>query len=268
MVSAESSRESGNLVETAAVAVWADRHAASMLGATVLAAATASALPIAVVGAASCAALFLWGGAALTRRAPVGGAPGGPSGGPPGRFSGGASAGSPGGPIRGYANLLTATRLALVLGIASFLTHAPAALIVGLLSANVLLDAVDGRVARRRGEVTVLGTVFDREADALFVLVAYAYFFLVLDYATWVLLPGVLPYAYRLGIRLVPGLREGEAKQPIAAVLAGCNYLVLLAAIAASDPVRRQLVMLSVLLVLSSFLISLARLLRREGFLS
>ena len=84
-------------------------------------------------------------------------------------------------PYGGYANWLTALRLYLVLVAAASIGTVTHAGCVAVLAANVALDVVDGYVARRTGEATTLGTVFDRETDGVFVLVAYSYLFLSAD---------------------------------------------------------------------------------------
>src|SRR5690606_23877507 len=97
---------------------------------------------------------------------------------------------------------------------------------------NVAVDAIDGRVARARGEATRFGAVLDREADAFFVLVAYVYLHWVSAVGAWVLFLGVLPYVYRL---LVVATALGVApdrKERMAAALAGTNFALLLAAVA------------------------------------
>ena len=99
----------------------------------------------------------------------------------------------------GPANSVTATRSMLVgvvtaLTVTSFTQPVPAALVVGLTVPALLLDAVDGWVARRTGSASPLGARFDMEVDAFLLLVLGAF-----DARTlggWVLAIGLMRYAY------------------------------------------------------------------------
>jgi phosphatidylglycerophosphate synthase len=69
----------------------------------------------------------------------------------------------------------------------------------------LLLDAVDGWVARRTGSITELGARFDMEVDAFLLLVLSAYVAPVLG--PWVLAIGLMRYAFVAAGWLVPRLR-------------------------------------------------------------
>ncbi len=75
------------------------------------------------------------------------------------------------------------------------------ALTIGIL----LLDGLDGWVARRRAETSLFGAHFDMETDALFVLVVTLRLWLVTGYGPWVLASGLLRYGYVLSLWLAPG---------------------------------------------------------------
>ena len=105
----------------------------------------------------------------------------------------------------GLPNALTALRVLLVGALASpvgvLSIHGGALLALAIL----LLDGVDGAVARARGEASAFGAYFDMETDALFVLIATLRLHLLEGYGAWVLTAGVLRYAYVLAVRLLPG---------------------------------------------------------------
>lgn len=225
---------------TAPIDAWLNVHAATMLVATMISATLNTAVPIAVAGAFSFAFFGYRHRHSLAELRPYG----------------------------GYANLVTACRLVLVLGAALLLMSTPKAWLLLLFFLNVVMDVVDGRLARSSGQATRFGAVFDREADALFVLVAYVYFFLQHAVAAWILIPGLLPYLYRLA---TPGARsssEGERKARHAAALAGTNYVVLLVAIAAAAGPQLPLLIFSAGIVSLSFLVSFWNLYRDEHSLS
>jgi phosphatidylglycerophosphate synthase len=113
-------------------------------------------------------------------------------------------------PHLGPANAVTATR-SMVVGIVTALTATaftqpvPAWLVVALTVPALLLDAVDGQVARRSGGATALGARFDMEVDAFLLLVLGAFVAPTLGW--WVLAIGLMRYAYVAAGWMLPWLR-------------------------------------------------------------
>lgn len=161
----------------------------------------------------------------------------------------------------GLANALTAARLGAVLLAAAASTFVPASWVLAAFVFNVAADAVDGRVARARGAATRFGAVFDRETDALFVLVAYLHLHLAQDWGAWLLLPGLMPYAYRLTVTMSPAALAPDRKERFAGALAGLNFVLLLGAVAAPR-YAAPMVVLSVAVVCVSFVRSFVGLYR------
>jgi phosphatidylglycerophosphate synthase len=159
-------------------------------------------------------------------------------------------------PYAGYANYVTLLRLTLILGVAVAMGGISRSFVLLAFAANVVLDGLDGYVARRNRQASDFGAAFDREVDAVFVLVAYLYFFLVHGAAAWILLPGILPYAYRLVVWRFGAAFSAEKKLRVAAYLAGLNYVLLLAAVAASTDMQLYVLIASTFVVASSFSIS------------
>jgi phosphatidylglycerophosphate synthase len=96
----------------------------------------------------------------------------------------------------GPADWVTLLRAALV-GCVTALTIAPqvaVAPLVAIATAALLLDAVDGLVARRTGTTSDLGARFDMEVDAFLLLVLSAY--VARSLGVWVLAIGTMRYAY------------------------------------------------------------------------
>jgi phosphatidylglycerophosphate synthase len=112
----------------------------------------------------------------------------------------------------GPANRVTLVRLGLTLAVAGLVAWSltrsdattPTGLITGLSLVVLLLDGVDGRVARRTGSVTAFGARFDMETDALLILVLSV--LLVAPLGWWVLLSGLARYLLWLAQRLWPWL--------------------------------------------------------------
>ena len=105
----------------------------------------------------------------------------------------------------GLANATTSLRLALALGLtlplAALTPSAAAGITIGIL----LLDLLDGFLARARGDASEFGAHFDMETDAILVLVVTLRLWLVAGYPAWVLIAGLLRYVFVLALWLFPG---------------------------------------------------------------
>jgi phosphatidylglycerophosphate synthase len=76
-------------------------------------------------------------------------------------------------------------------------THAPVAwLVVAIALVGLILDGVDGRLARRRGEVSAFGARFDMETDALLILAMTALAWQFGKAGPWIVLAGALRYVF------------------------------------------------------------------------
>jgi phosphatidylglycerophosphate synthase len=111
----------------------------------------------------------------------------------------------------GAANVITSARSTLVgiiTGIvsASFVEPVPAALVVALVIPTLLLDAVDGWVARRTNSASELGGRFDMEVDAFLLLALSAY--VSKELGIWVLAIGLMRYAFVAAGYCLPWLRR------------------------------------------------------------
>ncbi|MEU7635188.1 MULTISPECIES: CDP-alcohol phosphatidyltransferase family protein [unclassified Streptomyces] len=125
----------------------------------------------------------------------------------------------------GPANRVTLARATLVGGVTalvadSFGRHAPVTVLVGLAAVALVLDAVDGRVARRTGTASALGARFDMEVDAFLILVLCVY--VAVPLGPWVLAIGALRYLFVAASWALPWLRaplpHSMARKAVAAV--------------------------------------------------
>ncbi|HSU41440.1 MAG TPA: CDP-alcohol phosphatidyltransferase family protein [Polyangiaceae bacterium] len=107
----------------------------------------------------------------------------------------------------GWGNAITSLRFVL----SSCVGVVPASVPTWALGATTLvlfaLDGLDGAVAKRRGEASPFGAYFDMETDAYFVLVAGLALFQRGRYGAWILVAGLLRYAYVVALALVPARR-------------------------------------------------------------
>ncbi|GII76779.1 membrane protein [Sphaerisporangium rufum] len=159
----------------------------------------------------------------------------------------------------GPAGLVTLARAELVGGVTALVAmdllgaHAPAAFVVALAAVALVLDGVDGHVARRTGTVSALGARFDMEVDAFLILVLSV--FVARSAGPWVLAIGLMRYAFVAAGRLAPWLRAplppSFARKTVAASQG--VILVVVAAGVAAPPVAAGLAGLALGLLAWSF---------------
>ena len=110
----------------------------------------------------------------------------------------------------GPADVVTSARSVLVGGVAalvadSFAGPVPVGVLTGLAVAALVLDGVDGRVARYTRTASAVGARFDMEVDSILVLLLSVY--VARSFGVWVLAIGSVRYAYWIAGRTLPWLR-------------------------------------------------------------
>jgi len=133
----------------------------------------------------------------------------------------------------GPANRVTLGRAILVGGVTalvadSFESSPPVTLFVGLTAVALILDGVDGKVARRTGTSTALGARFDMEVDAFLILVLSVY--VAMSLGPWVLLIGLMRYVFVAAARVLPWLNGQLPPSTARKTVAALQGVVLLAA--------------------------------------
>ncbi|MFJ9319456.1 CDP-alcohol phosphatidyltransferase family protein [Streptomyces globisporus] len=133
----------------------------------------------------------------------------------------------------GPANAVTLCRTTLIGGVAALvaedLAGAPhTAALAGLTSMALVLDAVDGRVARRTGTGSALGARFDMEADAFLILVLSVH--VAASLGAWVLLIGAMRYVFVAAARMLPWLNGPLPRSTARKTVAALQGIVLLVA--------------------------------------
>ncbi|HET9420345.1 MAG TPA: CDP-alcohol phosphatidyltransferase family protein, partial [Nocardioides sp.] len=126
-------------------------------------------------------------------------------------------------------------------------------LLVVISTVALVLDAVDGYVARRTNTVTAFGARFDMEVDAFLIAVLSVHVAPHLGW--WVLAIGAMRYGYVVAGRLLPWLRRPVPPRYWAKVVAAIQGIVL--TVAASrllpDPVAQIALATALLLLVESF---------------
>jgi phosphatidylglycerophosphate synthase len=155
--------------------------------------------------------------------------------------------------LLGPADRITLGRAVLVCGVAalvadSFARPAAVATLVTLAAIALVLDGVDGWVARRTATVSPLGARFDMEVDAFLILVLSGY--AVQPIGWWVLLIGLARYGFVIAGWVMPWLRGSVPPRAWCKVVAVIQGVVL--AVAAADvlPVAVSRLVLGVALAL------------------
>ena len=139
----------------------------------------------------------------------------------------------------GPADLVTSARSVLVGGVAalvvdSFSRSVPVGALTALAVVALLLDAVDGRVARRTGTVTAVGARFDMEVDSVLVLLLSVA--VARSLGPWVLAIGSVHYVLLAARRAVPWLRRPVPPRFWCKVVAAVQGIVLTVATAGVLP--------------------------------
>jgi phosphatidylglycerophosphate synthase len=160
--------------------------------------------------------------------------------------------------VFGLANGVTLVRATLVGCVTAIVAQAvleherDVALIV-IAAVALVLDGVDGQVARRTGTTSRLGARFDMEVDAFLILVLSV--FVARDLGPWVLAIGLMRYAFVAAGLAVPWLRGTVPPSMIGKTVAVAQGAVLVAAAAGvlPPPVATALVALALALLTWSF---------------
>jgi phosphatidylglycerophosphate synthase len=124
---------------------------------------------------------------------------------------------------------------------------------VALATIALVLDAVDGWVARRTATCSALGARFDMEVDAFLILVLSVY--LAPSLGGWVLAIGVARYAFVVAGMLLPWLRGSLPPRYWRKVVAAIQGIVLTAAVAQvlPHPMMTAVLLISLALLTESF---------------
>jgi len=127
-------------------------------------------------------------------------------------------------PWGGYANLVTLARLALLLLAGSqFAKWHDYGLFAAFLVV-VVSDGIDGYLARKYKQTTVLGSWLDIETDALLCLVLASVHYVQDTASAWVLLAGSLRYIY-VWVLFAAGMEQIEAPSQPYARLVGILFI-------------------------------------------
>ena len=158
----------------------------------------------------------------------------------------------------GPADSVTLARAVLACGVAaltvdSFGGQAPVAILVALSTVALVLDGVDGRVARRTDTTSAFGARFDMEVDAFLIMVLSVY--VARESGWWVLAMGLARYAFVAAGWVLPWLRGPQPPRQWARVVAAIVGVALIVAAAGILPhaVTTAMLLVALGLLVESF---------------
>jgi phosphatidylglycerophosphate synthase len=149
-----------------------------------------------------------------------------------------------------WVTLTRATLIGCVAALAadSFHRRAPVEVLVAIAIAALLLDALDGQVARRTSTASGLGARFDMECDAFLILVLSLY--VARSMGAWILAIGAMRYAFVVASWALPWMREPLPQRFWRKVVAATQGVVLVFATADVLPAPLMLAALAAALAL------------------
>lgn len=174
-------------------------------------------------------------------------------------------------PGLGWANRITLLRATLVLPVAALLVTPGSArgslawLAVALALVALLMDGVDGAVARRTSSETSFGARFDMELDAFLILVLAGLVWTSTPLGFWVVFIGLIRYVFVLAGWLWPRLEQDlppSFRRKLICVVQVAALLVALAPVV-SPPVAAGVCVVALTLLAYSFAVDVLWLVRR-----
>ncbi|HVZ35569.1 MAG TPA: lysylphosphatidylglycerol synthase domain-containing protein, partial [Polyangiaceae bacterium] len=154
----------------------------------------------------------------------------------------------------GLPNAITTVRLVLSAGLLFSHQH-PWGLLLALIAVfNLLLDIVDGWLARRNNQSSKFGALFDIETDALLVLTLTVILFTRHIAGAWVLTAGLLRYLYVLAPAIVPTTRDDHPRSRHGRLVYVLMLVCYMFALIVPPSIGSQLALIGTVAVSGSFL--------------
>ena len=179
----------------------------------------------------------------------------------------------PSGTGLGPANWVTLGRATLVLSMAALVPQPEILLdagywwIIGVMSVAMVLDGVDGRIARRTGTATAFGARFDMELDSFLMLVLAALVWRSGRIGPWVVLLGLPRYLFIAAGWVWPWLRAPlpeRLRRKAGCVIQGIALLVCLGPIVPPGLAAAPVAALTLALLGASFAVDIVWLFRHR----
>jgi len=159
--------------------------------------------------------------------------------------------------ILGYANWVSITRLISVILLFIFYERIDVLILFSIFLGTILLDGVDGYLARKYNHVSQVGGVLDMETDAQLVLVISWIHVDMQSIGWWLLIPGGFRYFYEILFSWKKEWKEEILPKKIRATIAVTFFITLLIPFITNEPTFIFLLYISGVLIFLSFFISI-----------
>ena len=150
----------------------------------------------------------------------------------------------------GYANWITLFRLVIILFSISYWDKLSDLVLFGFFGVVIILDGVDGYIARKFNQISKQGEYLDMEIDAVFVFLLSYMHFSHEKLNAWILIPGGLRYLYGIllaWIKEPPIVKPGKRFRSTVAVMFFISLLL--------PFVTNKLIYIPIVLITSSMII-------------
>lgn len=159
-------------------------------------------------------------------------------------------------PYGGIANRITFLRLLLISVTAIGYVYFSHACIFILFSLNILLDVVDGKLARKYNQQSFFGQYFDMETDAFFIAVVCHVLYFTGLVGGWIIFIGLLRYVNVFAYHLLNIQQYTEPKRVYASYIAGFLFIAVISPFGWQHPITAWLLKAASVAVIISFAIS------------
>jgi phosphatidylglycerophosphate synthase len=159
-------------------------------------------------------------------------------------------------PAGGYANYVTLLRYIFILLIVAFSNIWPLWSLGLLFAIPVLLDGLDGYVARRLNQITKFGALFDMETDSLFVTLSGMILYQRHIVGVWLLPAAYMRYFYVLIVAALQLNRIQEKRTQFGPLIAVIMFVSLILEFIFQSAVTRIILFVASFLIVLSFIYS------------
>ncbi|MFT6443387.1 MAG: phosphatidylglycerophosphate synthase [Salibacteraceae bacterium] len=153
----------------------------------------------------------------------------------------------------GYPNLITLLRIVLLVFICIFWRQLGTLVVFSMFLSNILLDWLDGFVARKLGLTSDFGLYLDMETDAFLVSVISLIIWMSNDFHWVILFSGFLRYPYAVLLLFINKGNKKEPKRFYASFVTGFFYVSLLMAFLSRSTFAEYTLYISSILIIISF---------------
>lgn len=165
----------------------------------------------------------------------------------------------------GYANIVTITRLCIIIGSMILSEHLSDLQLFLILLVAILMDGLDGVLARIFNQTSKFGEVLDMEGDAFLVAALSIYHVNHGTAPVWILLPGFMRFSFGLLNSFIPNEFKEFTSKKFRATIAVVFFFSLVLPFIVPQPISTWILQIAGALILLSFGLSLIGLFARSN---